>query len=96
MRSSKTNQDGAETDVRLIKNGGAAALQGSIVGAARIVERAIGLGPCALTEDMALPQDRLASAETRRKHDYPSDLTHPFAKFATEPPQLLRFRFSWL
>ena len=35
-----------------------------IVGEARIVERAFGLGPCALTEAMALLQDRLASAET--------------------------------
>ena len=40
------------------------ALQGGIVGEARIVERAFGLGPCALTEAMALLQDRLASAET--------------------------------
>ena len=38
--------------------------QGGIVGEARIVERAFGLGPCALTEAMALLQDRLASAET--------------------------------
>ena len=30
----------------------------------RGVERAFGLGPCALTEAMALLQDRLASAET--------------------------------
>ena len=38
-------------------------LEGDIVGEARIVERAFGLGPCALTEAMALLQDRLASAE---------------------------------
>ena len=37
-------------------------LEGGIVGEARIVERAFGLGPCALTEVMALLQDRLASA----------------------------------
>ena len=40
------------------------ALQGGIVGEARIVERAFGLGPCALTEAMAWLQDRLASAQT--------------------------------
>ena len=38
--------------------------QGGIVGEARIVERAFGLGPCALTEAMALLQDRLANAES--------------------------------
>ena len=40
------------------------ALQGGIVGEARIVERAFGIGPCALTEAMAWLQDRLANAET--------------------------------
>ena len=40
------------------------ALQGGIVGEARIVELAFGVGPCALTEAMAWLQDRLASAET--------------------------------
>ena len=40
------------------------ALQGGIVGEARIVERAFGVGPCVLTEAMAWLQDRLASAET--------------------------------
>ena len=40
------------------------ALQGGIVGEARIVERAFSLGPCALTEAMAWLQDRLASAQT--------------------------------
>ena len=35
-----------------------------IVGEARIVERAFDLGPCALTEAVALLQDRLANAET--------------------------------
>ena len=40
------------------------ALQSGIVGEARIVERAFGVGPCALTEAMAWLQDRLASAET--------------------------------
>ena len=40
------------------------ALQGGIVGEARIVERAFGVGPCVLSEAMAWLQDRLASAET--------------------------------
>ena len=39
------------------------ALRGGIVGEARIVERAFGVGPCVLTEAMAWLQDRLASAE---------------------------------
>ena len=37
---------------------------GIVVGEARLVERAFGMGPCALTEVMMLLQDRLASAET--------------------------------
>ena len=37
---------------------------GCIVGEPRIVERAFGVGPCALTEAMAWRQDRLASAQT--------------------------------
>ena len=40
------------------------ALQGGIIGEARIVERAFGVGPCVLTEAMAWLQDRLASAQT--------------------------------
>ncbi len=40
------------------------ALQGGIVGEARIVERAFGLGPWALTEAIAWLKDRLASADT--------------------------------
>ena len=40
------------------------ALQDGIVGEARIVERAFGVGPCALTEAMAWLQDGLANAET--------------------------------
>ena len=39
------------------------ALQDGIVGEARIVERACGIGSCALTEVMALLQDHLANAE---------------------------------
>ena len=40
------------------------ALQEGIVGEARIVERAFGVGPCALSEAIVWLQDRLASAET--------------------------------
>ena len=52
--------------MRALRKGqaGMFALQGGIVGEARIVERAFGLGPCALTEAMALLQDRLDSAES--------------------------------
>ena len=52
--------------MRALRKGqaGMFALQGGIVGEARIVERAFVLGPCALTEAMALLQDRLANAET--------------------------------
>ena len=39
------------------------AIQAGILGEARIVERAFGIGPCALTEAMSLLQDRLATAE---------------------------------
>ena len=38
-------------------------LEGGIVGETTIVERAFGLGPCALTAAMASLQDRLVSAE---------------------------------
>ena len=40
------------------------AIQGGIVGEARIVERAFGVGPCVLSEAMALLQDHLASADS--------------------------------
>ena len=40
------------------------ALQGGIVGEVRIVERALDLGPCALTEAVALLQDCLANEES--------------------------------
>ena len=40
------------------------ALQGGIVSEVRIVERAFDLGPCALTEAMALLQDCLANAKS--------------------------------
>ena len=38
--------------------------QGGIVGEVRIVEHAFDLGPCALTEAVALLQDCLANAES--------------------------------
>ena len=51
--------------MRALRKGqaGIFALQDGIVGEARIVERAFGLGPCALTEVMALLQNRPANAE---------------------------------
>ena len=51
--------------MRALRKGqaGMFALPDGIAGEARIVERAFGLGPCALTEVMALLQDRLANAE---------------------------------
>ena len=51
--------------MRALRKGqaGIFALQDGIVGEARIVERSFGLGPCALTEVMALLQDRLANSE---------------------------------
>ena len=61
------------------------ALQGGVVGEARIVERAFGLGPCPLTEAIVWLQGHLASAETR---DEPLSLPgHPrlFCRFAAEP-----------
>ena len=60
------------------------ALQGGIVGEVRIVERAFDLGPCALTEAVALLQDCLANAEHEVRR-IPLVTHHPFAKFATEP-----------
>ena len=39
-------------------------LEGGIVGEARLVERAFGSGPCALTGAVALLQDRLANAQS--------------------------------
>ena len=51
--------------MRALRKGqaGMFALQEGIVGEARIVERAFGLGPCILTEVMALLQDRQANAD---------------------------------
>ena len=51
--------------MRALRKGqaGIFALQDGIVGEARIVERAFGLGPCALTEVMVLLQNRPANAE---------------------------------
>ena len=52
--------------MRALRKGQAAAfsIQDGIVGEARIVERAFGIGPCALTEAMALLQNHLASADS--------------------------------
>ena len=52
--------------MRALRKGQAAmfAIQSGIVGEARLVERAFGIGPCALSEAMALLQNHLASAES--------------------------------
>ena len=52
--------------MRALRKGqaGIFAVQRGIAGEARLVECAFGLGPCALTEVMALRQDRLACAES--------------------------------
>ena len=51
--------------MRALRKGqaGIFALQDGVIGDAKIVERAFRLEPCALTEFMALLQDRLANAE---------------------------------
>ena len=65
--------------MRAVRKGqaGAFVLEGGIVGEARLVERAFGLGPCALTVVVALLQDRPVNAESRSKHDSPLDHTSP-------------------
>ena len=52
--------------MRALRKGQAAmfSIQSGIVGEARLVERAFSIGPCALSETMALLQDHLASAES--------------------------------
>ena len=51
--------------MRALRKGQAAmfSIQGGIIGEARIVERAFGVGPCVVTEAMAWLQDHLASAD---------------------------------
>ena len=51
--------------MRALRKGQAAmfSIQGGIIGEARIVERAFGVGPCVVAEAMAWLQDHLASAE---------------------------------
>ena len=51
--------------MRALRKGHAAmfSLQGGLIGEARIVERAFGIGPCALIEAMTLLQDHLAGAD---------------------------------
>ena len=53
-------------EMRALRKGqaGLFAIQGSIVGEARLVERAFDLGPCALTEAVGLLKDCLANAES--------------------------------
>ena len=64
-------------------------LQGGMVGDARIIERAFGVGPCVLTGAMVWLQDRLGSAKTWRKHGCRPALTYPDVTFA-EPPVMRR------
>ena len=51
--------------MRALRKGQAAmfSIQGGIIGEARIVERAFGVGPCVVTEAMAWLQDHLATAD---------------------------------
>ena len=52
--------------MRALRKGQAAAFvtQDGIVGEARVVERVFGIGPCTLTEAMALLRNHLASADS--------------------------------
>ena len=52
--------------MRALRKGqvGPFALEGGIVGEAKLAERAFGPGPCALTGAVALLQDRLANARS--------------------------------
>ena len=73
--------------MRALRKGQAApfSIQDAIVGEVRIIERAFGIGPCALTEAMALLQNHLASADS---WDEPLEAAWPSrggVEFATEP-----------
>ena len=52
--------------MRALRKGqaGRFALEGGIVGETKLVKRAFGLGPCALTVAVALLQDHLANAQS--------------------------------
>ena len=52
--------------MRALRKGraGAFALEGGIVGEAKLVERAFGVGPCALTVAVTLLQNHLATAQS--------------------------------
>ena len=52
------------------------AIQGGVVGEVRIVERAFGIGPCALTEAMTLLQNHLTRAE-HSPNTFPAWTTSP-------------------
>ena len=61
-----------------------------IVGEARIVERAFALGPCALTEVMALLQDRVTNAEAQGGHiSLPDDLVRSSGLQQSPPAPVL-------
>ena len=53
-------------------------LEGGIVGETRIVERAFGLGRCALTDTMASLQDPVWSAPKPESNTFPCLITSPF------------------
>ena len=76
LKTTYTTIKGFEV-MRALRKGqaGIFALHDGIVGEARIVERAFALGPCALTEVIALLQDRLTNAEACGGHiSLPDDL----------------------
>ena len=52
--------------MRALRKGqaGRFSFEGGIVGEGRLVERAFGMGPCALSVAVALIRDRLAGAES--------------------------------
>ena len=54
-------------------------------GEARLVERAFGLGPCALTEAVQLLTENLGAAGTTSLHRRPK---RPHGEFATGPPEI--------
>ena len=60
------------------------ALQGGIIGEARIVERAFGVGPCALTEAIELLRT-IWPTQNHEATPLSAQPPHAFVSFATEP-----------
>ena len=70
------------------------ALQGGIIGEARIVARAFGAGPCALTDAMRCGR----TIWPTHNHEAPPRSARPphaFVRFATERPSLWICRCAW-